>query len=321
MLTFPRYGLGTAPLGNLFTPVTDADAEATVHAALAAGWTYLDTAPHYGVGLAEERLGRALRGVPRETYLLSTKVGRLLEPGAAADGEGFVGTPPRHRRWDFSRDGVLRSLEESLTRLGLDRIDMALVHDPDDPEHFAAARREALPALAELRDQGVIGGIGAGMNHVAPLAALVRDLDLDAILLAGRHTLLDHSAATGGLLDLCAARSTAVVIGGVFNSGLLAAPEATATFDYAAAPPEVLDRARRMAEVCAAYGTTLPAAALRFPFGHPAVASVLVGCRSAAEVAANAASAETKVPAALWDELRAAGLLPPEVPTPDQPRP
>lgn len=309
----PLYGLGTGPLGNLYTAVTEDDAQATVHAALESGWTLLDTAPHYGAGLAEERLGRALRGVPRDSYLLSSKVGRLLEPlapGEPADPQGFVDTPPRRRRWDFSRDGVLRSVEESLARLGTDRLDIVHLHDVDDPAHWPTVHEQAFPALAELRDQGAVGAVSVGMNTVAPLTAFVRDLDLDAILLANRYTLLDQRSAQG-LLALCGRRGTSVIVGGVFNSGLLADPRPGATYDYAAASPELVERARAIAARCARHGVELRAAALRFPHRHPAVAGVLVGCRSAAEVRENAAATGGPVPEELWAELQAEGLARP----------
>jgi D-threo-aldose 1-dehydrogenase len=309
-------GLGTAPLGNLFTPVAETDAEATVRAALAAGLSYLDTAPHYGVGLAERRLGRVLAGLPREAFTISTKVGRLLRPlapGETADPEGFAGVPPAKRVWDLSRDGVRRSLEESLTRLGLDRVDILLLHDPDD--HEREAYDQAFPALAELRDQGVVGAVGAGMNQAEMLTRFVRDLELDLVLVAGRYSLLDQRALVE-LLPTCAARGTAVVVGGVFNSGLLADPRPGATFDYAPAPPELVARAVRLGEVCARHGVPLRDAALAFPFGHPAVTSVLVGARSPGEVEDAVASFGRPVPSDLWAELAATGLLPEHVPTP-----
>ena len=308
--------LGTAPLGNLFAPVAETDAEATVRAALAAGLSYLDTAPHYGVGLAERRLGRVLAGLPREAFTISTKVGRLLRPlapGETADPEGFAGVPPAKRVWDLSRDGVRRSLEESLARLGLDRVDILLLHDPDDHEH--EAYDQAFPALAELRDQGVVGAVGAGMNQAEMLTRFVRDLELDLVLVAGRYSLLDQRALAE-LLPTCAARGTAVVIGGVFNSGLLADPRPGATFDYAPAPPELVARAVRLGEVCARHGVPLRDAALAFPFGHPAVTSVLVGARTPGEVEDAVASFGRPVPSDLWAELAATGLLPEHVPTP-----
>jgi D-threo-aldose 1-dehydrogenase len=315
-LRVSALSLGTAPLGNLFAPVAEDDAAATVHSALEAGLTYVDTAPHYGLGLAERRLGRLLAGLPRDRFVVSTKVGRLvrpLAPGETADPEGFADPPPAKRVWDFSGDGVRRSLEESLERLGLDRVDIVLVHDPDD--HEREAHEQALPALIELRDQGAVTAIGAGMNQAEMLTRFVRDLDLDMVLVAGRYSLLDQRALAE-LLPTCAARGTAVVVGGVFNSGLLADPRPGATFDYAPAAPQLVDRALRLAEVCARHGTPLRAAALAFPFGHPAVTSVLVGARSAAEVEDAVACFAWPVPDALWADLVATGLLPDHVPTP-----
>jgi D-threo-aldose 1-dehydrogenase len=315
-LRVSRLGLGTAPLGNLFTKVQEPDADATVDAALGAGITFVDTAPHYGLGVAERRLGRRLAQVPRDRFVLSTKVGRLVRPleaGEMADPEGFVATPAAKRVWDLSRDGVRRSLEESLERLGLDRVDVALVHDPDNHEREAA--EQALPALAELRDQGMVRAIGAGMNQAEMLTRFVRELDLDLVLMAGRYSLLDQGALAE-LLPACVERGVAVVIGGVFNSGLLADPRPGATFDYAPAPPELVERAGRLQAVCARHGVPLRAAALAFPFGHPAVASVLVGARTAAEVQDAVAMVGRPVPAELWAELVAEGLLSGQVPVP-----
>ena len=315
-LRVSALALGTAPLGNLYAPVAEEDAAATVGSALEAGLTYVDTAPHYGLGLAERRLGRLLAGVPRDRFVVSTKVGRLvrpLAPGETADPEGFADSPPARRVWDLSGDGVRRSLEESLERLGLDRVDIVLVHDPDD--HEREASEQAFPALIELLDQGVVAAIGAGMNQAEMLTRFVRDLDIDVVLVAGRYSLLDQRALAE-LLPTCAARGTAVVVGGVFNSGLLADPRPGATFDYAPAPPELVDRAARLAEVCARHGTPLRAAALAFPFGHPAVTSVLVGARSAAEVQDAVACFEWPVPGELWADLVATGLLPADVPNP-----
>ncbi|HEU4397940.1 MAG TPA: aldo/keto reductase [Actinomycetota bacterium] len=318
-LRVSALGLGTAPLGNLFTAVPEQDADAAVQAALDAGLTYLDTAPHYGLGIAERRLGRVLAGRPRDSFVLSTKVGRLLrplDPGEAADAEGFVAVPPGKRVWDLSPGGVRRSLEESLERLGLDRVDVVFLHDPDD--HERQAYEQAFPALAELRAQGTVRAIGAGMNQAEMLTRFVRDLDIDVVLVAGRWTLLDQRALEE-LLPACAERGVAVVAGGVFNSGLLADPRPGATFDYAPAPPELVARAARLAAVCARHGVPLRAAALAFASGHPAVTSVLVGARSAAEVADAVAMHAWPVPGELWEELVATGLLPGHVPTPGRP--
>ncbi|MEU1513924.1 aldo/keto reductase [Streptomyces sp. NPDC005811] len=317
-----ELALGCAALGNLYHPVTDEAAHATVDAAWDAGIRAFDTAPHYGLGLSERRLGTALRDRPRDAYTLSTKVGRLLVPdpkgGDAGDdlAHGFA-VPATHRRvWDFSADGVLRSLEASLERLGVDRVDVALLHDPDD--HAEQALREAYPTLERLRGEGVVGAIGVGMNQSALPARFVRETDIDVVLLAGRYTLLEQDGLTE-LLPEAAARGRGVIIGGVFNSGLLIAPRPGAAYDYAPAPQPVLDRALRLLAVTERHGVPLRAAALHFPFGHPAVASVLTGARSPQEVHDTVEQLRRPVPHALWDELRAEGLLDPDTPVP-QPR-
>ena len=314
-----ELALGAAALGNLFTPVDDDEAARTVAAAWESGVRYFDTAPHYGLGLSERRLGDALRGLPRTGYRLSTKVGRLLEPVERVHGDdlaaGFAVPATHRRRWDFSAQGVRRSVTASLERLGLDRIDIAYLHDPD--QHVEQALDEAYPELERLRAEGVVGAIGVGTNQAAVPARFVRDTDIDAVLLAGRYSLLDQSGLTE-LLPLAAERGVGVVIGGVFNSGLLADPRPGATFDYAPAPDDLLARALAVREVCERHGVPLRAAALRFPFGHPAVASVLVGARSAAEARDAAAMLAHPVPAALWADLTARGLLDPTVPAPEE---
>ncbi|MBX6386156.1 MAG: aldo/keto reductase [Microbispora sp.] len=297
-MSLGRYGLGTAPLGGLFAPVSEEQAERALAAAWEAGIRYFDTAPHYGTGLAEERLGRFLRNLPggAAEAVVSTKVGRVLVPGEGEE-EGFPGRTGYVRVRDYSRDGVLRSLDDSLRRTGLDRFDLVFIHDPDD--YWEQAAGQAYPALAELRDQGVIGAIGAGMNQAEMLTRFVRETDLDAILVAGRYTLLDRSAAVE-LLPECERRGVAVIVGGVFNSGVLAGGT---TYDYEAAPPEVLERARELERVCASYGVPLPAAALGFPHRHPAVTTVLFGARSAEEVREDLDLAATPIPDELWREL------------------
>ncbi|ACZ90860.1 aldo/keto reductase [Streptosporangium roseum] len=310
-LSVSKYGFGAAPIGNLFTAVSDAEAGAAVDAAYDAGFRLFDTAPHYGLGLSERRLGAALAGRPRDSYALSTKVGRLLVPAptggpAGRDDQGFDVPADLRRVWDFSRDGVRRSLEESLLRLGLDAVDIVLIHDPDD--HWEQAVSEAYPALAELRDQGVVKAVGVGMNQSEMLARFVRETGVDMVMLAGRHTLLDQSGEEE-LLPLCQERGVSVVAAGVFNSGLLATHDPSGTYDYAPAPAPLLARARRIAAVCESHGATLPQAALAFPLRHPAVASVVVGARSAAEVARNAALTARPVPDDLWAELAAEDLI------------
>ncbi|WP_259454059.1 aldo/keto reductase [Streptomyces ginkgonis] len=321
-VTLGALSLGGAPLAGLGAPVDAEAARRTVDAAWDAGIRGFDTAPHYGLGLSEQRLGAALAERPRADWTLSTKVGRLLVPtdgGPAAghDGaHGFPGAPATHRRvWDFSADGVRRSLESSLERLGLDRADLVLLHDPDD--HERQALTEAYPALERLRAEGTVGAIGVGMNQSAMPARFVRDTDIDAVLLAGRYTLLDQDGLTE-LLPLAAERGVAVVIGGVFNSGLLADPRPGASYDYRPAPAPLVRRALRIQEIAGRHGVPLRAAALRFPLGHPAVASVLVGARSAAEVRDAVAMFRHPIPDGLWEELRAEGLLPAHIPVPSR---
>ncbi len=295
-------GLGGAPIGGLFASVSEAEAAATVRRAWERGIRYFDTAPHYGAGRGEQRIGAALAEVAgkRAAYVLSTKVGRLLvplAPGEPPETEGFADPPPYKRRWDWSADGVRRSLEESLERLGTDHVDLVYLHDPDDHEEEVYAT--AYPALAALREEGVVGAIGAGMNQTPMLTRFVERLDLDVVLCAGRYTLLDRSAERD-LLPACARRGTSVVAGGVYNSGLLAGGT---TYDYRPAPPEILERVAALERVCGAYGVPLRAAALRFPFRHPAVASVLVGCRTPAEVDDNVDLYAMDIPDALWTDL------------------
>ncbi|MDH6115417.1 D-threo-aldose 1-dehydrogenase [Kitasatospora sp. MAP12-15] len=312
-----ELAFGAAAIGNLFTPVGDAQAQEAVDAAWQVGIRYFDTAPHYGLGLSEHRLGEALRGRPRSEYVLSTKVGRILDPAPGAGGDdlanGFAVPATHRRRWDFSADGVRRSIEESLNRLDLDRIDIAYLHDPDD--HAERALTEAYPELERMRGEGLLGAIGIGMNQAELPARFVRETDIDVVLLAGRYSLLDQRGLAE-LLPAAAERGVGVVVGGVFNSGLLADPGPGATYDYAAAPAELLDRALRLKAVCERHGVPLRAAALRFPFGHPAVASVLVGLRSAGQAQDAAAMLRHPVPDVLWEELRELGLLPADVPTP-----
>ncbi|MFF4394451.1 aldo/keto reductase [Streptomyces sp. NPDC001480] len=308
-------GFGAAVIGNLYTEIVDTQAYEAVGTAWQRGIRYFDTAPHYGLGLSERRLGAALRDFPRAEYTVSTKVGRRLEPSDAGGDDlahGFA-VPATHRRvWDFSADGVRRSLEASLERLGLDRVDVVYLHDPDD--HAEQAFREGYPALEKLRAEGVVGAIGAGMNQAGMLTRFVRETDVDVVLCAGRYTLLDQSAAAE-LLPAAAERGVSVVVGGAFNSGLLADPRPTATYDYTRAPAELLERALRMNEAATRHGTTLRAAALAFCAAHPAVASVLVGARSAHEAGDCAEQFAARVPAAFWQELRDTGLLPTQEPS------
>jgi D-threo-aldose 1-dehydrogenase len=279
---------------------------------------YFDTAPHYGLGLSEQRLGAALASRSREGYVLSSKVGRLLEPVDVVEGfddQGFV-VPASHRRtWDFSRDGIRRSPEESLQRLGHDHLDIVYLHDPD--EHWAEVIDSGYQTLDELRAEGVVSAIGAGMNQSAMLADLVRETDVDVVMLAGRYTLLEQNALDD-LLPLCVERRVAVVAAGVFNSGLLAraCPSEDGKYNYGDAPPELVGRARATAKVCEQHGTTLPAAALAFPLAHPAVVSVCVGARSAAQMRRNEALYRKALALELWSDLQAEGLLRRDAPVP-----
>lgn len=298
-----ELSFGGAAIGNLFTEVADSDARAAVDAAWDGGIRAFDTAPHYGLGLSERRLGDALRHRPRDEYVISTKVGRLLRPASPPYGrdlEGYAVPADHVREFDYSADGVRRSLEASLGRLGLDRVDIALIHDPDD--HGEQAFREAYPALEKLRGEGVVRAIGAGMNRAEMLTRFVTGTDIDVVLVAGRYTLLDQSAGDA-LLPAALDRGVSVIAGGVFNSGLLAAPVPGATYDYQVAPDELISRARRLESICARYGVPLRAAAARFPLTHRAVVSVLIGARGAAEITDAITLRGAGIPAALWTAL------------------
>jgi D-threo-aldose 1-dehydrogenase len=300
-----EFSFGGAAIGNLFTEVGEQEARAAVDAAWAGGIRTFDTAPHYGLGLSERRLGDALRNRPRNEYVLSTKVGRLLEPAAepfGRDPEGFAVPAATRRVFDFSADGVRRSLADSLSRLGLEHVDIALIHDPDD--HGDQALRDAYPALEQLRAEGCVRAIGVGMNQAEMLTRFVNDTDIDLVLIAGRYSLLDQSAART-LLPSAIDRGIGVIVGGVFNSGVLAAPTASATYDYQPAPSTLLGRAREMEAVCAQFGVPLRAAAARFPLRHPAVASVLIGARNATEITDAVDLRRLEIPEALWEALAA----------------
>jgi D-threo-aldose 1-dehydrogenase len=308
---------GTAPIGNLGRRVGEEEWRGALTAAWEAGVRYYDTAPHYGLGLAEQRLAEGLAG--RDGFVVSTKVGRVLAPSdsapAAMDTEGFAVPATHVRVRDYSRDGVLASLESSLERLGLDRVDLLLVHDPD--EYYREALDGAFPALEELRSQGVIASYGAGMNQAEMLADFVRETDLDVVMLAGRYTLLEQGALDD-LLPQCQARGVSVIAAGVFNSGLLARdrPRQDVTYNYAPAPPDLVARVHHIADVLERHGTSLPVAAAQFALAHPVVATVCLGARSAAQVRRNAALFDDPVPDAAWSELVSEGLLRPDAPVP-----
>jgi len=312
-----RMGLGCAGLGNLFTAITDETALATVDAAWDSGIRYFDTAPHYGLGLSERRLGAALACKPRDGFVVSTKVGRLLEQnpsydGSQRDSEGFDVAAELLRRWDHSAAGVRASIESSLKRLGLDRIDLVIIHDPEqneaDPEQGI---REAAPELERMRDEGIIGAFGVGTRSTAVLERFVEGTSIDAIMLAGRYTLLNHEALAF-LLPACLRATVSVLNVGVFNSGILAAPRpsAAATFEYERADTDLLARVNAIADVCAQFETTLPKAALSFALGHPAIAAAVIGASAPEQTRANAGLLdEPSPPQEFWDELVRRGLL------------
>jgi D-threo-aldose 1-dehydrogenase len=293
MIELGRLALGTAPIGGLYEAVEDETARAVIDQAWELGLRYFDTAPRYGAGLAERRLGAGLRGRPREEFAVSTKVGRLLRPGRTEWG----GAPELVDYFDFSHDATLRSLEESLGRLELDRVDVVLVHDPD--EHFDEALAGSFRALRQLRDEGVVRAIGVGANHPEVLCRFAREADPDCFLVAGRFTALDRTAERE-LLPLCEEKRITVIAGGVFNSGVIAGGT---TFDYETAAPDVVARVARLREACERHDVPLPAAAVQFPLRHPAVATVLVGCRTPAEVSEDVHLSQLAVPDALWGEL------------------
>lgn len=345
-LKVTRLGFGMAPLGGLYAPVTDEQAAEALDHAWGLGIRYYDASPLYGYGLAEERLGRMLRTHRSDEYVISTKVGRLLYPleevlarpeldrdwqrlgsvtGIGSETETpkeelndwyYRGVPDVRPVFDYSHDGVMRSVEASLKRTGLDRLDILWIHDPD--QHWEQAISGAYPALAELRSQGVVSAIGAGMNQAEMLARFAREGDFDAFMCAGRYTLLDQPALDE-LLPLCVEKGIAIVIAGVMNSGLLANPGPESHFDYGPAPQAWIDKALRLKEVCERHGVPLRAAALQFVFAHPAVASIVAGVRQVSHLDDTVAMMEVPIPDDLWEELKAVGLLPEAAPTPQTP--
>jgi D-threo-aldose 1-dehydrogenase len=314
-------GLGTATMGGSRIPVTREESEKLVRAAWDAGVRYVDTAPFYGVGAAERRIGDALRDKPRGEWVLSTKVGRLLRPhgNTGAPGDGRLTPLPFAVKYDYSYDGIMRSVEDSYQRLGLAGIDILFVHDigvyqhgEANAAHMKVLRESGYRALDELRRTGVVSAIGLGVNEKEVLIEVLKFGDWDAFLLAGRYTLLEQGPLDD-LLPLCSARGTSIVVGGPLNSGILAGRE---TWNYAAAPPEIVARVKAIEAVCDAHNVPLAAAALQFPLAHPAVAAIIPGPRATQEFAANLALIRQPIPAALWADLREKRLLHPEAPTP-----
>ena len=326
-LEVPVIGFGGAPLGNMYEEFSDEQARATVRAAYDAGMRLFDTAPFYGFGLSEHRIGEALRWLPRDSYAISTKIGRLLRPKPVEqlDGGLFKRILPFEGVFDYSHDGVMRSVEHSLHRLGMDRIDILLIHDVDVWTHGTEAARlhrfsevmgGGYRAMLKLREQGVVRAIGAGINEVAACEEFARAGDFDCFLLAGRYTLLEQ-AALDTLLPYCAERGISLLIGGPYNTGILATGAVPgAYYNYAPAPPEIMDRVARIEAVCARHGVRLASAALQFPLGHPNVATLIPGARSPEEIAQNRAIFEVDIPTALWVDLKAEGLLRPDAPVP-----
>lgn len=307
--------LGGAPLGNMFVELSDDDAFAVLDEAWNAGVRYFDTAPHYGLGLSERRVGAFLRTKPREEFVLSTKVGRLVVPNPGGTGfdldQGFHVPATSKRAWDFTTDGVRRSLDASLERLGLDHVDIVYLHDPERSDvGLEAALATAIPAVAALRDHGVVGRIGIGSMVNEAISAAARTGALDLAMIANRLTLADHSALDSAV-PTCRANGVEIVAAAVFNSGLLATsePESTGHFDYQDAPSEVVERARRLAAVCRGHGVDLPTAALHFPLRHHA-AVIVVGANAPGQLTENRARLDAAVPAALWSELANEGLIP-----------
>jgi D-threo-aldose 1-dehydrogenase len=304
MLELGRLGHGAANIGNLYRPMSDEDAWAVLDAAWASGIRHFDTAPHYGLGLSERRLGAFLATKPRDEYVVSTKVGRLLRPSPETadrlDDENQFAVPASLKRvWDFSARGVRASLEESLERLGLDAVDVLYLHDPDEHDPVADIASGA-PALAALRDEGLVRAVGIGSKSSEALVTAVRTGALDLVMVAGRYTLLEQAAE---VVAACGEAGVGIVAAAVFNSGLLATPQPGGRYEYGAVPAALLERARRLAGACERHGVTLPEAALQFPLREPAVRSVVVGAASAEQVRENARRLEVEIPEALWDEL------------------
>ncbi len=302
-----RLGVGTAPIGNLYQPIPAAQATEMIQWALDHGMNFFDTAPLYGAGASERRVGEALAGVDRDRFVIQTKVGRIVRD----DGSIY---------YDYSRDGVLRSVEDSLKRLGMDRIDSLLIHDPDTEANKAEGNMrqvldEALPALADLRSQGVIHAIGAGMNQWQMEWEFARNFDVNCFLLAGRYTLLEQTSLD--FLRYCQEHNIGIFLGGVYNSGILATgPGPGAKYNYAAAPEPILEKARKIEAVCQRHNVPLRVAAMHFAAAHPAVTSLIIGSVSVAEAADNLQVWQQEVPADLWHDLRAEGLIEADAPTP-----
>ena len=307
-----RLGLGTAALPGLYDVVEKNDALGAIRRTLASGLNFIDTAPMYGHGMSEELLGEALQGIPRDSYVLSTKVGRLLTPEDPSKMADSQWKNISSYRWDFdfNYDAVMRSFEESLKRMKIDRIDVLLIHDPDD--HWETAIRGAYPAVRKLREQGVVKAIGAGMNQWEMLKRFAEEGDFDCFLLAGRYTLIDHTSLAE-FIPLCERKQISIIIGGPYNSGILAGGT---TFNYAPASAELLERVQKIRAICDRYGVDIKAAALQFPLAHSVVAATIPGARNSSELDENLKLITSVIPHALWQELRDQGFLPMAAPIP-----
>jgi D-threo-aldose 1-dehydrogenase len=324
-LTFTALGFGGAPIGNFNGVFGEDDALAMVDQSWRQGVRYFDTAPGYGNGLSEHRLGQALRRVDRADVVVSTKVGRTLTPtrGAPTANGEYLDAPPFVADFDYTYDGVMRAVEQSMQRMLTDHFDALFIHDCDrythgasQPEYFRQALVSAFPALESLRDQGVVKAIGFGVNETDVMTEAVKVTDADLCLLAGRYSLLEQEPLDQ-LLPMCEERGVGIVLGGVYNSGVLATgPVKGARFNYAPAPPDVLARVRAIDEVCRRHDVPIAAAALQFAYAHPAVTSICLGARNADQQARNAELFERTVPEGLWDELRGATLIREDAPTP-----
>ena len=314
------FGFGGASMGNMYTVAHDDAAQKAIRSAYEAKVRYFDTAPMYGFGKSERLYGSVLKDQPRDSFVLSTKVGRLIlagKPTPETEDTCFVDIDDAYAVFDYSRDGVLRSLEESRKRLGIDKIDIVYIHDPDVDDSFQQALDEAFPTLAELRSQGVIGAIGAGMNQAEMLRDFAKNADFDCFLLAGRYTLLDQIALKE-LLPLCQQKNISIIIGGAYNSGILATGAVEgAHYNYTPAPPEIMEKTRKIESVCKRFNVSMKAAALQFPFGHPTVVSNIPGVKTKERFEENLSLFSDPIPADFWAALKEEELLVPEAPVPE----
>ena len=314
------FGFGGASMGNMYTVAHDDAAQKAIRSAYEAKVRYFDTAPMYGFGKSERLYGSVLKDQPRDSFVLSTKAGRLIlacKPTPETEDTCFVEIDDAYAVFDYSSDGVLRSLEESRKRLGIDKIDIVYIHDPDVDDSFQQALDEAFPTLAELRSQGVIGAIGAGMNQAEMLRDFAKNADFDCFLLAGRYTLLDQIALKE-LLPLCQQKNISIIIGGAYNSGILATGAVEgAHYNYAPAPPEIMEKTRKIESVCNRFNVSMKAAALQFPFGHPTVVSNIPGVKTKERFEENLSLFTDPIPADFWTALKEEELLVPEAPVPE----